>query len=174
RARAACRPKAARTPRGAGGRLGKRIEEGTENREVGALARGAGYIGGRVSRHPDESMGPEQLARHADADGIEGKMNTVSTRGDCYIDAIGHYQRRTGARANFAKAERQFVEGARGQIFFAELQCDSSGRSGFPRDRQRGFARGDEIAALYDAAIGDEIKSKADARPRRQGGLPYH
>jgi hypothetical protein len=59
-------------------------------------------------------MGPEQLARHADADGIEGKMNTVGIRGDCYIDAIVHYQRRTGARANFAKAERQFVESARG------------------------------------------------------------
>ncbi len=41
-------------------------------------------------------------------------MNTVGIRGDCYIGAIVHYQRRTGARANCPKAERQFVERARG------------------------------------------------------------
>lgn len=41
-------------------------------------------------------------------------MNTVGIRGDCYIGAIVHYQRRTGARANCPKAERQFVESAGG------------------------------------------------------------
>lgn len=41
-------------------------------------------------------------------------MNTVGVRGDCRIDAIVHYQRRAGARANFAKAERQLVKSARG------------------------------------------------------------
>ena len=42
-----------------------------------------------------------------------GQMNTVGVRCNCYVDAIVHNQRRTGARANFAKAERQFVELAR-------------------------------------------------------------
>ena len=88
RAGVARRFEPARAPRGPGGGFGQRIEDGAEDREVGALARRSGNVRRRMTRHPDEPPGPEQLARHADADGIERQMNPVGIRGNCHVDAI--------------------------------------------------------------------------------------
>jgi len=118
-----------------------------------------------MTRHPDEPPGPEQLARHADADRIEWQMYTVGAGGDGHIEAIVHDQRRAGTRANPAQPKRQLMELARRQIFFTELQCNRSGR----RSAQRSFARRDEVAALHDVPISNQVQSKADARARRQG-----
>jgi len=89
-----------------------------------------------VTRHADHAIFGEQLARHADADGIEGKMDAVGVGRNCNVDAIVHEEWCAVARADLAKAESELVELARGKIFLAQLQRYRAGRCDSLRGRE--------------------------------------
>src|SRR5215469_437033 len=90
-------------------------------------------------------------------------MRTVSARGNCYVSAIVHNQRRTEPSADWPQGHREFIKLAGLKILFPQLHRNRARPCEFGAPLKRGFDRCDQPSTrCRKTAIGDEVELKTD------------